>query len=512
MHDPMAAVEGLPQEGWAVAPCHELCDPRRALTYGVIKLGESEPQGVPTLRTSDVRPLRINEDGIKRIAPAIAAEYSRTKLEGGELVVSVRGTLGGVAVVPAHMRGYNVSREVAVVPLAEPHCPHFFAYAVARQSAQNWLTGKARGVAYTGINIEDLRELPLPVAPLAEQKRIVAKVEELLAQVNAARERLRRVPEILKRVRQSVLAAGCSGELTGDWRELATSEAMQGQELAQSLLRAHAREGIGHGGKSADPTDEVHNLSLAHLPPGWGLVPLQLACVPGRSITYGILKPGPDVPDGVPYVRVADFPNGAINLPGVKRTSASIASEYRRASLKAGDLLLSIRGTAGRVCMVPQELDGGNITQDTARISVHPSLSNEFVALALRSPGTQRRIQRAMKGVAVRGINIGDVRVLQLPLPGLAEQAEIVRRVHALLALADRIEERVAAATARVDRLTQAILAKAFRGELVPTEAELARREGRDYETAEALLERVRAEFPTSMSPRRKQRTHRGSL
>jgi type I restriction enzyme S subunit len=90
---------------------------------------------------------------------------------------------------------------------------------------------------------------------------------------------------------------------------------------------------------------------------------------------------------------------------------------------------------------------------------------------------------------------------------------EIVRRVDALFQLADRVEKRVSAATARADKLTQAILAKAFRGELVPTEAELARQEGRDYEPASALLERIRAEREAGHDGRKqgKARTKRTS-
>ena len=99
-----------------------------------------------------------------------------------------------------------------------------------------------------------------------------------------------------------------------------------------------------------------------------------------------------------------------------------------------------------------------------------------------------------MKGVAVRGVNIGDVRVLQVAVPSLKEQHEIARRVEALFQLADATEKHVAAATKRADKLTQSILAKAFRGELVPTEAELARREGRSYEPASVLLQRIQAE------------------
>ena len=91
-------------------------------------------------------------------------------------------------------------------------------------------------------------------------------------------------------------------------------------------------------------------------------------------------------------------------------------------------------------------------------------------------------------------------------LPPLAEQEEIVRRVEALFALADKIEARVQSATLRVEKITQAILAKAFRGELVRSEAELAREEGRDYEPAAALLERIRAqrEAASAAAPRRK--------
>jgi type I restriction enzyme S subunit len=160
--------------------------------------------------------------------------------------------------------------------------------------------------------------------------------------------------------------------------------------------------------------------------------------------------------------------------------------------------LLSIRGTFGRVCRVPNELDEANITQDTARLSIHESVDPEYILAWLKSPSLQDRLGRSAKGAAVRGVNIGDVRALQVALPPLEEQHEIVRRVDALFRLADTIEARVAAATARADKITQAILAKAFRGELVPTEAELARQEGRDYEPASTLLARIRTERTAS--------------
>jgi hypothetical protein len=100
-----------------VKPLLDLCDKDRGITYGVIKLGDHIESGIHCLRTSNVRKLHIELDGIKRISPDISDDYSRTVLKGGELLVNVRGTLGGVAVVPDYAKGWNVSREVAVAPI-----------------------------------------------------------------------------------------------------------------------------------------------------------------------------------------------------------------------------------------------------------------------------------------------------------------------------------------------------------------------------------------------------------
>jgi type I restriction enzyme S subunit len=100
----------------------------------------------------------------------------------------------------------------------------------------------------------------------------------------------------------------------------------------------------------------------------------------------------------------------------------------------------------------------------------------------------------AVSSAGQQGISGAKVKNQPFALPPLEEQHEIVRRVDALFKLADAIEKRVAAATIRAERLTQAVLAKAFRGELVPTEAELARRESREYEPAAVLLKRIKAE------------------
>lgn len=191
-----------------------MCEQGRLITYGVIKLGDAIEGGVPCLRTSNVRWLNIDTNGMKRIAPSLSAEYSRTILRGGEVLVNVRGTLGGVAVTADSMAGWNVSREVAVVPInADMLDPEYAAYWIGSRASQDWLSGVKKGAAYTGINIEDLRNLPVPLTSRSVQSQIVRDL-------TAARAATRRIEEIYTRklaaldeLKQSLLHQAFSGQL-----------------------------------------------------------------------------------------------------------------------------------------------------------------------------------------------------------------------------------------------------------------------------------------------------------
>jgi type I restriction enzyme, S subunit len=177
------------------------------ITYGVIKLGEHVPDGIPCLRTSNVRRLRIATSDVKRIAPSLSNEYSRTILRGGEVLVNVRGTLGGVAVVPPDFTGWNVSREVAVVPTDTDKVePDFVAYMVASRRSQLWLTGVLKGAAYRGINLSDLRELPIADLSIETQRHIVNRIDSQLVEVRHMRNLAEQKLTALRALKQSILA------------------------------------------------------------------------------------------------------------------------------------------------------------------------------------------------------------------------------------------------------------------------------------------------------------------
>ena len=194
-------------------PCAEVIESDRVITYGVIKLGPTVAGGVPVLRSSDVRFLRIERANVKTVSPSIASAYGRTFLRGSEVVVTVRGSLGGVAAVPASMAGFNVSREVAVVPVNRDHEPEFIALAIASDQSQRWLSEVEKGVAYTGINIEDLKQLPLPIPPKAEQRKIVRRVKALFSLADAIEMRVAAASARADKLTQAILAKAFRGEL-----------------------------------------------------------------------------------------------------------------------------------------------------------------------------------------------------------------------------------------------------------------------------------------------------------
>jgi type I restriction enzyme S subunit len=203
-----------PGERWHKRRLVDLCDAERGITYGVIKLGTEVSEGVPCLRTSNVRWLRIETDGMKRIARALSDQYSRTILRGGEVLVNVRGTLGGVAVVPSEMAGWNVSREVAVVPVDTSRAlPAFVAYLIGSGMSQDWLDENKKGATYVGINLEDLRLLPVVTPGLDDQSSVVQNLRAMDDETTRLESKYRTKLVMLEDLKQSLLHAAFSGAL-----------------------------------------------------------------------------------------------------------------------------------------------------------------------------------------------------------------------------------------------------------------------------------------------------------
>jgi type I restriction enzyme S subunit len=349
------------------------------------------------------------------------------------------------------------------------------------QTSDYWqlISENVAGNAQPNCNASKLASLPLALPPLAEQKRIVAKVEELLARVNAARERLAKIPALLKRFRQSVLAAACSGLLTEEWREENSAA-----QSAETTLKSFGLL----------PITIRRDLDFPKLPEKWTWVDLNTLSDRNEAFCYGVVQPGKDDPSGVFLVRAGDLNEGTVDVSALRRIPKPVDAAYARSRLRGGEILVTVVGAGiGESAIVPSHCAGFNLARAVAKIPIR-QFSAEYVLRWLQNQTARSWMDNDAREVARPTLNLEQLRTLPIPLPPRSEQEEIVRRVDALFALADKIEARVKSATARVEKSTQAILAKAFRGELVPTEAELARQEGRDYEPASVLLERIRME------------------
>ena len=431
-------------KGWTVASVRSVVS---TLQYGISTKADTDAKGgIVILRMGNIQNGRLDLSDLKYVPRS--KDLDPVLLNRGDVLFNRTNSpdlVGKSAVVDVDDEMVFASYLIRLTARTDAIDPKYLCWWINSTWGRQWAARvKTDGVSQSNINGTKLGEMPIALAPLPEQHRIVEKVEALLEQVNRAKERLDRVPLILKRFRQAVLAAACSGELT-----------------SESELDAWEMLTIG---------------SVAWV--GTGSTPLRT-----NSSFYSR--------NGTPWITSA-----ATALPFVTHAEEFVTDEainvHRLKKYPIGTLLVAMYGegkTRGQVSELAIE---ATINQAMAAIVVDGKRANrEFVKLHLQ--GNYLQMRSLSEGGNQPNLNLSKIKNFPLYLPSLQSQKRIVARVQAFMALADTIERRVQAATARANKLPQAILSKAFSGELVPTEAELARLEGRTYETAEELLKRVTA-------------------
>ncbi|MEO6786450.1 MAG: restriction endonuclease subunit S, partial [Chthoniobacteraceae bacterium] len=344
----------------------------------------------------------------------------------------------------------------------------FLAQRSVRRVAEENFTGSA---GQARVPLSFIEELEIPLAPLGEQRRMVAKLETLLGKVDACQRRLAKIPRLLKRFRQSVLAAACSGRFTADWREQRTTDGTDDTDKNPSVKSV--KSVVKKSANSAAPREENGSRGdtedAEELPEGW---------VPSRigeaieSLKYGTAQKCGYEKRGVPVLRIPNVADGTIDHSDLKFAELP-AKELEQLRLRPGDILMiRSNGSVSLVgkCALVQEHDRGFAYAGyLIRIRPHQNIVvPHFLNLVLSSYDIRLQIELEARSTSgVNNINSEEVRALRFSIPPLAEQHEIVRRVAQFFTLADQLEARTAKAQAYVDKLTPSLLAKAFRGELV---------------------------------------------
>jgi type I restriction enzyme, S subunit len=465
---------GLP-EGWTSAVLGELST---EIQYGYTASAIQDSYGPRLLRITDIQDGKVDWKSVPscEIDNSVIDKY---RLAAGDIVFARTGATTGKSFLISDCPEAVFASYLIRVRAHQLIEPRFLVAFFNTPSYWSFISDNVAGNAQPNCNASKLAALPIPVAPASEQTRIVSRIEKLSEQVNASRERLEKVPKILKAFRQSVLAAACSGQLTEDWRNTHPTEVL---------------DWISNGPRAGATIDMPSDIEL---PDGWLWCSLREIAELRGGVTKGRDLRGRRT-IRLPYLRVANVQDGYLDLSEIKTIDVlpEDAPKYR---LTRGDILFTEGGDRdklGRGTLWNEEIPDCIHQNHIFRARVTRSdIIPSYISLATKSQYAKDYFfHYASQTVNLASINLTALGRVPLGLPCTGEQAEVIRRVEALFNLANMIEKRVKIATTRADTLRQAIIAKVFRGELVPTEAELARAEGRDYEPASILLERIRKE------------------
>ncbi|WP_162897809.1 restriction endonuclease subunit S [Ralstonia solanacearum] len=310
------------------------------------------------------------------------------------------------------------------------------------------------GTTVSSVESNALERLPLPLAPLPEQKRIADKLDTVLARVDACLDRLDRVGPLIKRLRQSVLAAAISGRLTEDWRSLRQHQG------AWKKCNLPALGELGRGKSKHRPRND------------------------------------PRLYEGeYPFVQTGDVANAQEWITSHKQTYSNFGLQQSKLwPIKTLCITIAANIADTALLQYPACFPDSVVGFVADESKCLPQFVKWSIDIAKDS------LERLASATAQKNINLGVLEDIEINVPSLEEQAEIIRRVEAFFSFADRIEARLHSAQTAAERLPPALLAKAFRGELVPQDpndepvAELLKRleDGRERVVSEPKSSRSR--------------------
>lgn len=454
------------------------------VSYGYTASSSNERIGPHLLRITDIQDNKVDWNSVPycQIDKVKLPQY---KVKKNDLLFARTGATVG----KSYLVKENVPNSVYASYLIRVRCldgadikymAHFF------NSPNYWnqITEFSSGIGQPNVNGTKLKALSIPLAPLPEQKRIVEKLDSLLAQVDTIQQRLNHLPDIINRFRQSVLAAAVSGKLTEQWRgenydrllsladyEKITLDFFQSKKKAEQsrIEKIKAKEWFYS--------------SKGFIPDGW--VDSHLIDITS-VITCGVAKKPNYIDEGVKFLSAQNAKPFAPNLNKIKYISQDDFSTFTvGAKPEKNDILYSrVGANFGEACVIPWDFDFAIYVSLTLIKPNRNLVDEQYLTMFLNSKDGVLQSRGGIMGSGIQNLNVENVRKYKIPLPSLKEQTEIVRLVEQYFALADTLEKHLDNAKQRVDNLTQSILAKAFKGELVQQDP--------SDEPADKLLERIK--------------------
>ncbi|GIU46479.1 restriction endonuclease subunit S [Shewanella algidipiscicola] len=460
-------------EGWAAIKIEDIADVKGGKRLPKGESFSDEITAHPYLRVTDFYNETIDMSDLKYLKVDTHQQIANYIISKEDLYISIAGTIGLVGSIPPCLDGANLTENAAKICNISGINNTYLKRFLNSHTAKDQFKDKTTSSGQPKLALFRIRDCDLLLPPLAEQKIIADKLDELLAQVESTKARLDAIPAILKSFRQSVLAAAVSGKLTEEWR---------GDEDSYIGDIVTLGEVIGTIGQGWSP--KCHN-------------------EPVTGEQWGVIKTS-----AVQQIEFIQNENKRLPESLEVRTHLKVAS---------GDILTTRAGPrvrCGVTCYVENVSSNLMICDKVYRYKVAEGKGiSKFLAMQLNSLSVLDKIEALKTGISESGMNLtqSKFKLLEINWPNIEEQAEIVRRVEELFAFADKVEAQVNAAQTRVNNLTQSILAKAFRGELTAdwraANPELISGDN----SAQALLERIKAERE-KLKPAKKTRAKKAKV
>lgn len=368
------------------------------------------------------------------------------------LFSTVRTYLENIAQVPDIYDGQIASTGFSVLRANELVLAKYLLYYSLSQYLLSPLNELQRGTSYPAVRDNDVRSQVIPLAPLPEQCRIVAKIEELFSQLDAGVKALKQTQTKLKRYKASVLEAACEGRLVPTEAELARKEGRE-YERAAVLLERIARDG--------GVTDGNYEL-----PEGWAWATI-------GDVTRPIEKrnPGENPEKGIRYIDIASIDNSSNEVISHKIYLGKDAPSRARQVIEAGDVLFStVRTYLRNVAVVPEKHGGQFASTGFSILRGKDGILNKYLFIYSLGEGLNSRLADLQRGTSYPAIRDVDMREQPIPVPPGNEQRRIVDELERRFTYIKTIEKVTEINLERVETLRQAILKYAFEGKLVQLE------------------------------------------
>lgn len=403
--------------------------------------------------------------------------------EDGDVLMVWDGSRSGLV---GHGRHGALGSTLAKIDVPFVEKPYLFYFL---ESLYPIINSRAKGVGIPHVDPNLLWSSLFPVVSANQQERVVAKIEELITELESGVKDLEVAQVELKHYRASVLAAACSGTLVPTEAGLAQTKGRTYENATDLLerIRKDRREKWSGRGKYKEPaTPDISDLPA--LSEGWAWATIAgLAAPDSNSITDGPfgsnLKTEHYKSEGPRVIRLQNI-GGGIFIDVMAHIKQSHFEKLQKHRIFAGDLVIAAFGdNPPRSCVIPESVGPAIVKADCIRFKPHQEISASYMNTVLNSEPVRARAKHMVHGVGRPRLNLGEIKSIPLPIPPLSEQKRIVAEVERRLSVADELESVLSANLQRAERLRQSILQQAFSGKLVSQDP--------DDEPASVLLGRI---------------------